>query len=142
VSVLIDGDCMTVSEHSFFLSLRHCLKVYLLNAISSQFFDDLIRSAQQGGIEAVRRLRTKICDYVSTELDLSSHIPIRIRIYANTKGLASAYCYNKILDGVDDLVMFICGFNMGYPMCDFIDAGDGKECADSKLKGNVKPYNI
>jgi hypothetical protein len=27
-------------------------------------------------------------------------------------------------------------------MCDFVDAGDGKECADSKLKGNVKAYGI
>lgn len=31
---------------------------------------------------------------------------------------------------------------MGYPMCDFVDAGDGKECADSKLKGNVKVHDI
>lgn len=79
-----------------------------------------------------------MCEYVSKDLELPSHISIRVRIYANMKGLASAYCYNKILDSADDLYMFVRGFNMGYPMCDFVDAGDGKECADSKLKGNVK----
>jgi hypothetical protein len=79
-----------------------------------------------------------VCEYISKELELPSHIPIHVRIYANIKGLASAYYYNKILDSADDLYMFVRGFNMGYPMCDFVDAGDGKECADLKLKGNVK----
>lgn len=93
-------------------------------------------------MEAACHLKSKACEYVSNELDLASHIQIRVRVYANTKGLASAYCYNKILGSADDLQMFVRGFNMGYPMCDFVDAGDGKECADSKLKGNVEAYGI
>ncbi|KAF7870379.1 hypothetical protein EAF04_004125 [Stromatinia cepivora] len=109
VSVLIDGDCMT-------------------------FCDDLVKSSQQGGLEAVQRLRTKVREYVSKELELPIQTSIRVRIYANKKGLASAYIYNKILDSVDGLDMFVRGFNMGHPTCDFVDAGDGKECADSKLK--------
>ncbi|KAG4033646.1 hypothetical protein MFRU_004g01500 [Monilinia fructicola] len=109
VSVLIDGDCMT-------------------------FCDDFVKSAQQGGIEAVHWLKAKVCEYVSKELELPSQIAIRVRIFANTKGLASIYCCNKILNSADDLHMFVRGFNMGYPMCDFVDAGDGKECADAKLK--------
>lgn len=79
-----------------------------------------------------------MCEYVLKELELLSHILIRVRIYANIKGLALVYYYNKILDSADDLYIFVRGFNMGYPMCDFIDAGNRKECADSKLKGNVK----
>ncbi|TGO23095.1 hypothetical protein BPAE_0144g00150 [Botrytis paeoniae] len=109
VSVLIDGDCMT-------------------------FCDDLIKSSQQGGLETLHRLRTKVCEYLSTELELPSQISIRIRVYANKKGLASAYSHNKIIGNTDDFDMFVRGFNMGHPMCDFVDAGDGKECADSKLK--------
>jgi hypothetical protein len=93
-------------------------------------------------MEAARHLRSKVCDYVSNELDLPSHIQIRVRVYANTKDLASTYCYNKILGSAVDLQMFVRGFNMGYPMCDFVDAGDGRECADSKLKGNVKTCDI
>lgn len=30
---------------------------------------------------------------------------------------------------------FVRGFNTVHPMCDFIDAGCGKECADEKIKG-------
>ena len=104
----------------------------------TQFVDNLIKSAQQGGVEAAYHLRSKVSEYVSTDLDLPSHVQIRVRIYANTKGLASVYCYNRILENIDDFSMFVRGFNMGHPMCDFVDAGDGKECADSKLKGNVK----
>ncbi|RAL65966.1 hypothetical protein DID88_005627 [Monilinia fructigena] len=109
VSVLIDGDCMA-------------------------FCDDFVKSAQQGGTEAIRLLKSKVCEYVSKELELPSQIAIRVRIFANTKGLASVYCCSKILDSADDLHMFVRGFNMGYSMCDFVDAGDGKECADAKLK--------
>jgi hypothetical protein len=83
-----------------------------------------------------------VCEYVSKELKSPSHIQIRVRVYANIKGLASAYCYNKILDSTDGLDLFIRGFNMGNPMCDFVDAGDGKECADSKLTGNAKACSI
>ena len=83
-----------------------------------------------------------MCEYVSNKLDLPSHIQIRVRVYANIKGLASAYCHNKILHSKADLDAFVRGFNMGHPMVDFVDAGDGKECSDSKLKGNVKAYGI
>jgi hypothetical protein len=81
-----------------------------------------------------------VCEYLSTKLELPSHIQIRICIYANMKGLASTYCNNKILNCAEDLHTFVRGFNMGHPMCDFVDAGDGKECADSKLKGNANAY--
>ncbi|RDW58442.1 hypothetical protein BP5796_12372 [Coleophoma crateriformis] len=109
VSVLIDGDCMP-------------------------FLDRFVKSAQQGGMEAARCLRSAVYDYVTRVHKLPANIQIRVRIYANTAGLASAYLYNKILFGMDNLKLFICGFNMGHPMCDFVDAGDGKECADTKLK--------
>jgi hypothetical protein len=105
--------------------------------------DDIVRSArQEGGKDAAHRLRTAVCEYVTRELDLPRHIQIRIRIYANTKSLASAYCHDKVLDSPVELDLFVRGFNMGHPMCDFVDAGNGKECADAKLKGNIKALNI
>lgn len=81
-----------------------------------------------------------MCEYLSTELELPSQISVRIRVYANKKGLASAYSHNKIIGNADDFDMFVRGFNMGHPMCDFVDAGDGKECADSKLKGTSPKF--
>jgi hypothetical protein len=91
-------------------------------------------------MEAARHLRSKVCEYVSNELDLPNNIQIRVRIYANMKGLASTYYHSKILDSTADLDAFVRGFNMGHPMGDFVDAGDGKECADSKLKGKLTSY--
>jgi hypothetical protein len=43
----------------------------------------------------------------------------------------------KILDSAAELDLFARDFNMGHPLCDFVDAGNGKECADAKLKGNI-----
>lgn len=91
-------------------------------------------------MEAALLLRNRVSEYLSIELGLPSKTEIRVRVYANIKGLASTYCHHKILDRNLDLDLFVRGFNMGHPMCDFVDAGDGKECADSKLKGNVKSY--
>jgi hypothetical protein len=110
----------------------------LLIATSSQFVDHFVESAQEGGMEAARHLRSKAFQYVSNELCFPSHTKIRVRVYANIKGLASTYCHNKILDRTADLDAFVRGFNMGHPMGDFVDAGDGKECADSKLEGTSK----
>ena len=91
-------------------------------------------------MDAARYLRSKVCEFVSNELDLPNNIRIRVLIYANMKGLASTYSHNKILNSKADLDAFVRGFNMGHPMGDFVDAGDGKECADSKLKGNLASY--
>lgn len=91
-------------------------------------------------MKAARDLRSKVYEYVSNELDLPNNIQIRVRIYANMKGLASTYCHSKILDSTTNFGAFIRGFNMGHPMGDFVDAGDGKECADSKLKGKLTSY--
>jgi hypothetical protein len=91
-------------------------------------------------MEAARHLRSKLYENVSNELDLPNNIQMRVCIYANMKGLALTYYYSNILDNTANLNAFIRGFNMGHPMGDFVDAGDGKECADSKLKGKSKSY--
>lgn len=80
--------------------------------------------------------------YVLKELKLLSYIQICVYIYINTKGLVLAYCYNKILDSKDNLYIFVCSFNIGYPIYNFVDASNRKEYIDLKLKGNVKAYSI
>lgn len=114
------------------------LSILILTPISSrlQFLDTFVIAAEQGGMEAARQLRSAISEYVSRELKLPANIPIRIRVYANTKGLGSVYYHNDLLRSVGDLQTFVRGFNVGFATCDFVDAGDGKECADSKLKGS------
>jgi hypothetical protein len=56
-------------------------------------------------------------------------------VYANVQGLTKVYRDANILREDQDLGPFIQGFNMERTLCDFVDAGNGKECADAKLQG-------
>ena len=58
-----------------------------------------------------------------------------VRVYTNMKGLAKTYKDMEILPQATCFEDFVRGFNMGDPMCDYVDAGDGKECSDTKIKG-------
>lgn len=69
-----------------------------------------------------------------------AHSEIVIRVNANVNDLARKYYANLcLLRQTSDSLAFIRGFNMGHVLCDFIDAGDGKECAGAKLlvKGTI-----
>lgn len=62
------------------------------------------------------------------------HLEVIVRVYANVKGLAKTYREEKIVSE-STFEDFIRGFNMGDAMFDYIDAGNGKECSDEKVKG-------
>jgi hypothetical protein len=64
---------------------------------------------------------------------------VLIRVYANVKGMAKAYREANILSEQHVFGEFVQGFNMADPLCDFVDAGTGKECSDEKLKGKKTP---
>jgi hypothetical protein len=66
---------------------------------------------------------------------LPTNVQVFIRVYANFKGLAKTYVDTKIIKSSTEMDEFIRGFNMEDPLCDFIDAGTGKECSDEKLRG-------
>jgi hypothetical protein len=61
-------------------------------------------------------------------------------VYANVKGMSKAYKDASILSEQYVFGEFVQGFNMADPLCDFVDAGTGKECSDEKLKGKEKPH--
>lgn len=70
--------------------------------------------------------------------DMPHYSQVMIRVYANLKGLAKVYHDTQILKNVETLNDFVRGFNRGSYLCDFVDAGNGKECADEKVKGTSK----
>ena len=93
------------------------------------------------GLDGGKRTASLLKRAVEEELKSSTpttapHLQVAIRVYANVKGLAKTYEDMEILSSLDE---FIRGFNMGDVMCDYIDAGNGKECSDEKVKG--KPHN-
>ncbi|KAL9126767.1 MAG: hypothetical protein Q9217_004236 [Psora testacea] len=107
---LIDGDCMN-------------------------FRDDLVQAAEAGGQEAAQLLRSSIIDHVHDQIpDIQHEFDVLVYVYANLRGLAKAYGDAKIIQQREDLDRFVRGFNMGHGLVNIIDAGNGKECSDAKIR--------
>lgn len=66
---------------------------------------------------------------------LPSHYRIVARIYVNLIGFSRKYCSAGILQSQDGFEQFIRGFNKTYPLFEIVDAGNEKECSDSKIRG-------
>ncbi|KAL4736630.1 hypothetical protein BDV11DRAFT_172697 [Aspergillus similis] len=113
VSVLVDGDGMNFQER-------------------------FIQDGKKGGHDAARALICAVQEHIKeVDPEASPTISCNIRVYSNAQGLTKVYRETGILRPDQDLSAFIRGFNMESPLCDFIDAGDGKECADVKVKGEI-----
>ncbi|KAJ0415236.1 hypothetical protein BJY00DRAFT_293747 [Aspergillus carlsbadensis] len=111
VSVLVDGDGMN-------------------------FLERFIQDGKNGGHDAARALIHAVKDHMKkVDPEASPATSYNIRVFANVLGLTKLYRETNLLRPGEDLSNFIRGFNMESPLCDFIDAGDGKECADVKIKG-------
>ncbi|KAG8526778.1 uncharacterized protein KY384_008207 [Bacidia gigantensis] len=111
------------------------VNVELENKNHDLFLDSFIQAKELGGQEAARMLRDCASDYVRRELpQLHQKAKVLVRVYCNFKGLSKRYCELEILQDADGLARFARGFNMGDPLCDFVDAGSGKECSDHKLR--------
>ncbi|KAI4923545.1 hypothetical protein J4E85_008584 [Alternaria conjuncta] len=109
-SVLIDGDCML-------------------------FNDDLVKAGLDGGKRAASLLKQAVEEELRSSLPaVAHHMQVVIRVYANMKGLAKTYKDAEVLPQLASFDEFVRGFNMGDPMCDYVDAGNGKECSDEKIK--------
>jgi hypothetical protein len=107
-----------------------------LSVLTFQFRDELVQAGLDGGKQAMSLLKQS----VEKKLKILSgnvppHLQVIIRVYANLQGLAQSYQNSGLLSNGQTLEEFVRGFNMGDPLCDYVDAGNGKECADEKVKG-------
>ena len=103
--------------------------------------DDFVQRGISGGEDTAQKLREAVSYYVKSLPGISQHDPqIIIRIYANIEGLSKTYRDAKLLSNTSQLDLFIRGFNKSHPLCDFVDAGNDKEAADSKIKGKGLLY--
>lgn len=101
-----------------------------------QFMDELVQDEQRGGRSAAKALIEAARDHVrKVKPDSNPNIQFKIRVYANVAGLAKTYSDIGIVSSADILRHFIQGFNMENTLCEFVDAGNGKECSDVKVKG-------
>ncbi|KAJ6113597.1 CCCH zinc finger DNA binding protein [Penicillium sp. IBT 18751x] len=116
VSVLVDGDHMN-------------------------FMDELVQDGQKGGHFAAKALIEAARDHVRRVTSNNDpNIHVKVRVYANMAGLAKTYADTGIVSSTDILSHFIQGFNMENPLCDFVDAGNGKECSDVKVRAQFEHH--
>ena len=89
-----------------------------------------------GGKKTAGLLKQAVEERLLSSISSAAHrLQVVFHVYANVEGLAKTYKEMEILPDSASLNEFIRGFNMGDVMCNYVDAGDGKECADEKVKG-------
>ncbi len=71
----------------------------------------------------------------------SGRAQIWLTIYCNKKGLSETLTSNNVCTA-EQFDEFFMGFNQANPLFSFVDAGVGKEAADSKIKGMCSLYII
>ncbi|CAI7615875.1 unnamed protein product [Penicillium manginii] len=104
-----------------------------------KFLDDFVQDGQNGGRSAAKALIEAVQGHVQKVAPGSSpNVQYYIRVYANVAGLTNTYRGMGTISSNDTLDPFIRGFNMENVLCDFVNAGNGKECADVKIQAHFK----
>jgi hypothetical protein len=88
-----------------------------------------------GGESAARELRRTVAEFIKEKKIISSDFAITIRVYSKMQYMNVHYHSVRILEEGITLQQFVQGFNRVDPLCDYIDAGNDKEGADSKVQG-------
>ncbi|KAL8869125.1 MAG: hypothetical protein Q9198_007970, partial [Flavoplaca austrocitrina] len=101
------------------------------------FEDSLINQGAAGGGEAANRLLNNIKRSIQQH-EGAIHWKIIVRVYANIEGLLKKFAYIGFIEEEKALCQFVAGFTQSQPLFDFVDAGQGKERADHKIKGELR----
>lgn len=102
----------------------------------SQFHDKFITAGFDGAREAAHLLKQHLEQYFrEIILNFQPHWKIMVHVYAHLHGLAIAYKDANIIAEPASARTFFSGFNRELPFFEYIDAGNDKEAADSKIKG-------
>ncbi|GJE86088.1 CCCH-type zinc finger protein [Phanerochaete sordida] len=115
----------------------------LIDGDGNIFSPLLIREGLAGGRHAAKLLTQGLTEHMAS-LDLSLGRPsgrgeIWLTIYCNKKGLTETLIANEICTA-EQFDQFIMGFNQAAPLFSFVDAGVGKEAADSKIKECLRVF--
>lgn len=136
VSVLMSFATRGDSSVSLFSQEDHPLIVCLIDGDGHIFSPELYSLGKNGGLQAAMHLTKAITEYLTNNLASETNRgTIWLTIFCNKSGLSDTLVYNKVCTP-EDFEAFCIGFNQASPLFSMIDAGGGKEAADSKIKGN------
>jgi hypothetical protein len=97
----------------------------------------LVVRGVEGGLDAGRRLRNGIQEYIRTLPTYHADDRIVIHIYANMRGLSKACRQANIIREEERMSEFVAGLGASHPLTSFTDAGGVKEAADAKMRGRI-----
>jgi hypothetical protein len=103
-----------------------------------KFRDQYIKAGTSGGVSAAQALNNGIKEMLHSrmspgEADLCR---VMVRIYANLAGLSKALAKAGLVgQEARSLAPFTSSFTRAGELCDFVDAGDKKDAADFKVRG-------
>ncbi|KAL8855474.1 MAG: hypothetical protein Q9178_007885 [Gyalolechia marmorata] len=106
---------------------------------SEAFDDNLISQGTSGGGEAATRLLDNIKSHIQ-QYEGAMNWKIIVRVYANLEGLLKKYAYIDFYEEKRALRQFVAGFTQSQPLFDFVDAGEGKERTDHKIKEQLNLF--
>lgn len=119
------------------LSLRaQTFVVVLVDGDGYPFCKNLTKAGSVGGVQAAQRMRLEVLRYMETQKDIPTDSKIVVRVFYNGK---SKLPYPRKDGTVHKSVFesFMHKFSETQPLFDFLDCGQGKERADSKIRGRL-----
>lgn len=108
----------------------------LLDGDGAIFLPQLIALGQAGGHKAASQLSKSIKEYLYS-FDESRQFQLSVYIFFNKRGLADTFARHSYHSAKSRLDDFVTGFNQSTERFMMVDVGNGKEAADSKIKGTV-----
>jgi hypothetical protein len=119
------------------------LVLCLIDGDGNIFSQDLVSQGRVGGSQAAQLLTKGITDYLAETEDgkddpsssISGRAQIWVSVYCNKSGLQETFTSRQLCT-VDQFEAFVMGFNQASPLFSLTDVGNGKEAADTKIKGH------
>ena len=124
------------------------LVIVLIDGDGHIFHQDLIQQGQAGGRSAAGKLKRGIITHLESLYDAADDLPaastigrsqVWVSIYCNISGLVDVLVSQGICTP-DTFHSFCVGFNQASPLFSIVDAGSGKEAADTKIKECLRVF--
>ncbi|KAF4606736.1 hypothetical protein EYR38_000790 [Pleurotus pulmonarius] len=116
------------------------LIVALIDGDGHLFTQDLFSAGQAGGRMAATLLREALLGYVADKHPgIANRSEILLTIFWNGKGLKETLMRNNVCTW-DEFDGFCHGFNQSTHLFSIVDAGNGKEAADTKIKEHLRLF--
>ncbi|KAJ8522541.1 hypothetical protein ONZ45_g907 [Pleurotus djamor] len=116
------------------------LVVALIDGDGHLFTQDLFEMGQTGGRQAAMLLRESLFTYITEENPgIANRAELLLTIFWNAKGLKETLIRNRVCTG-EQFEGFCYGFNQSAHLFSIVDAGFGKEAADTKIKEHIRLF--